>query len=139
MADLSITAANVTAADGAVVKYIGVAGATITAGQACYIDTANSNVIKLAQSDGTVLESTIKGVALHGASATQPITLASSGNMNLGATLVVGETYVLSQAAGGIAPVGDLVTGDMVSHLGIATTASNLKMSIVNSGIEVPA
>ena len=139
MADLTITAAEVTYTVGAITKYTGVAGATITAGQACYIDTASSNVVKLAQSDGVALEATIKGLALHGASATQPITLAIAGNMDPGGTCVVGETYVLSRVAGAIAPIGDLATGDFVSHVGIGTTASNLKLSIVNSGVEVPA
>ena len=138
MANLSITAANVTFTDGEITKYIGTAGATITAGQLCYIDTAASNVIKLVQSDGVALECTIKGIALHGASSTQPITLAISGDMDLGATIVVGETYVASQTAGAIAPVGDLASGDFVSHVGIGTAADNLKMSVVNSGVEVP-
>lgn len=139
MPDLAITAANVTADDGAVNKYIGTAGATVTAGQACYVDTANSNVLKLAQSDGTALEATVKGIAMHGAASGQPLTLATSGDIDLGATLTVGATYVLSQTAGGIAPIADLATGDFVSHIGIGDAADNLSIGIKNSGVEVPA
>ena len=138
MADLSITAANVAAADGAVSKQEWVAGATITAGQAVYIDTANDNVAKLAQSDGTELEATVKGIAMHGASSGQPIIIAVSGVLDLGATLTVGATYVLSQTAGGIAPIADLASGDFVSHVGIGTAADSCTLSIVNSGVEVP-
>ena len=138
MADLSITAANVSGADGEWSRVELVAGATITAGQICYMDTANSNVAKLAQSDGTALEGTVKGIAMHGAASGQPIILAVSGDIDLGATLTVGETYVLSQTAGGVAPIGDLASGDYVSHIGIGTAADNLKISIVNSAVEVP-
>ncbi len=138
MADLVITAASVTAADGAVSKQEWVAGETITAGQSVYIDTTNSNVAMLAQSDGVALEATAKGIALNGAAATQPVNIAVSGDMDLGVVLVVGETYVVSQTAGGIAPIADLAVGDFVSHLGIATAADNLKLAITNSGVEVP-
>lgn len=138
MADLSITAANVAAEEGAVSKQEWVAGATITAGQAVYIDTAASNVAKLAQSDGTELEGTVKGIALNGASSGQPVIIAVSGSLDIGATLTVGQTYVLSQTAGGIAPIADLTTGDYVSHIGVATAADTLRLSIVNSGVEVP-
>ena len=138
MANLSITAANVSGDDGDWSRVELTAGATITAGQVCYMDTANSNVAKLAQSDGTALEGTVKGIAMHGASSGQPIILAVSGDIDIGATVTVGETYVLSQTAGGIAQVGDLSSGDYVSHIGVGTAADNLKISIVNSGVEVP-
>jgi len=139
MANLSITAANVEAASGAVTKEEMVAGATITAGQVVYKDTANSNVAKLAQSDGTALEATVHGIALCGAASGQPVIVAKTGNIDLGATIVVGTTYVLSQTAGAICPVADLATSDYVSHIGIGTAVDNLKISIVNSGVEVPA
>ena len=139
MADLSITAANVAAAAGEVSKQEWVAGATITAGQAIYIDSAASNVAKLAQSDGTAAEAEVKGVAMNGASSGQPVIIATSGDIDLGATLTVGEIYVLSQTAGAICPASDLATGDYVSILGVATAADELKIILTNSGVEVPA
>jgi len=139
MADLSITAANVAAAAGEVSKQEWVAGATITAGQALYIDSAASNVAKLAQSDGTSAEAEVKGIAMHGASSGQPVIIATSGDIDLGATLTVGTVYVLSQTAGGICPVGDLATSDYVSIIGVATAADELKIILTNSGVEVPA
>lgn len=138
MADLSITAANVTPGTGMGQIEL-TAGATITAGQACYMDTAASNVAKLAQSDGTSAEAEVKGVALNSASTGQPIKLGTSGTMDLGATLTVGTIYCLSDTAGGIVPSTDLSTGEYVSIIGIATAADTIALSIKNSGVEVPA
>jgi hypothetical protein len=136
VADLSITAANVAAVT--VSKQEWTAGATITAGQAVYLDSANSNVAKLAQSDGTSAEAEVKGIALCGAASGQPIIIASSGTMDLGATLTVGMIYVLSQTAGGIAPVSDLASSDYVSVIGVATATDEIRLSITNSGVEKP-
>lgn len=138
MADLSITAASVTAADGAVSKQEYVAGATITAGQLVYVDTANSNVLKLAQADGTLLEATVKGVALCGASTGQPCVIATAGDYNPGATVAVGTVYILSATAGGICPDADLASSSYCSIFGVATTTSNIKLNIFNSGVEKP-
>ena len=137
MADLSITAANVAANTGASEEKL-TAGATITAGQAVYLDSAASNVAKLAQSDGTEAEAAVRGIAINGAASGQPVNIVRSGTMDLGATLTVGETYVVSQTAGGVAPIGDLGSGDYVTHLGIATAADELTLSIKASGVEVP-
>ena len=137
MANLSITAANVV--EDSVSKQAYTAGATITAGQALYIDTGNSNVAKLAQSDGTALEATVKGVAMNGASSGQPVYIAVSGDLDIGATVTVGTIYVLSQTAGAICPVADLASSDYVSIIGVGTAADNFKIAITNSGVEVPA
>ena len=138
MADLSITAGSVVAADGAVSKQEYVAGATITAGQLVYVDTAASNVLKLAQADGTALEATIKGVALCGASTGQPCVVAVSGDYTVGATVAVGTVYIASTAAGAICPVADLASSSYCSILGVATTTSVIRIAINNSGVEKP-
>jgi hypothetical protein len=138
MADLSITAGSVVAVDGAVSKQEYVAGATITAGQLVYVDTAAANVLKLAQADGTVLEATLKGVALCGAATGQPCVIAVSGDYNPGATVAVGTIYIVSAAAGAICPAADLASSSYCSIFGVATTTSNIKISIFNSGVEKP-
>ena len=52
------------------------------------------------------------------------------GNINPGATVVVGTMYVVSAAvAGSIAPSTDLTTEGIVTNLGIATTASNILLA----------
>lgn len=137
MADLTVTAANVVSGAGAATRS-GVAGATITAGQPLYQDGADAFSLKPAQADATDSDIVV-GIALHGAADGQPITYQTGGVINLGATLTVGEVYVLSAAAaGGIAPVGDLTSGNFVSVIGVATTAALLQMGIINSGVAVP-
>lgn len=139
MSDLDVTAADVSYTTGNISKEEMVAGATITAGQAIYKDAAAANVAKLAQSDGTLAEAAVYGIALNSASSGQPVVVAKTGNFDIGATLTVGAIYGLSQTAGALTLVENLVTGDYVSLIGIGTTASNLLLNIVNSGVEVPA
>lgn len=122
MADLTVTAASVLWTSGT--KETGIAGASVTAGQAVYIDTANSNVLKLAQSDGTTLEAAAAGIALHAAGTGQPLVYAGNGSViNIGATTTKATTYMVSAAAGGVAPQADLVSTNKITRLGYATDA----------------
>lgn len=137
MADLTITAANVAFTSGTTAS--GTAGATVTAGQAVYIDTANSNVLKLAQSDGTTLEATVAGIALHGSLTGQPLSYARTGStINIGATTAKTTTYVLSATAGGVAPQADLVSTNRIVRIGHATgTTGVLLLDIRDIGAVV--
>jgi hypothetical protein len=128
MADLTITAANVKKTDSTLITE-GIAGATITAGQPVYKDSTASNKLKPADAD-VLASAAAVGIALHGASADQPLKYATGGNLTLGAVMTAGAVYVVSTTAGGIAPVADLGSGDFVTLLGIATSTSNLKLSI---------
>lgn len=138
MADLSVTAANVVEGADAR-KETGVAGATITAGQVVYKDASDANKFKLCDVDSATAAARVPyGIALHGASAGQPLTVITAGNINPGATAVVGKVYVASDTAGGIMPVDDLEAGDYTSIIGIGTTASNIKLGILSGGVAVP-
>ena len=137
MAALSITAASVVADSDAVIER-GTAGATITAGQPVYEDTANSNVLKLTDSNASALAATVKGVALHGAASGQPLAYITSGNYTVGATVTVGQTYVAGATAGDINPISDIATGWYVSHIGIAISSTKIRVKIHNSGVAVP-
>lgn len=137
MADLTITAANVQQASDAEVEH-GTAGATITAGQTVYKDTTDSDKWKLADNDDTAAKAEATGIALVNCADGQPISVIRRGDIDLGATLTVGEIYVLSSTAGGIAPEADLVTNDFVTVLGIATAADNLSFKPHVSGAQVP-
>ena len=132
MADISVTAANVIAASGSTTKQV-TFGATVTAGQPVYKDTADSNEYKPTDADAEA-SALVEGIALCGGADGQPGVIITAGNLNAGATLVVGQTYVVSATAGGIAPISDLLSGDYVSVLGVASTASNLELSIFASG-----
>lgn len=134
MADISITAANVLAsATGRVVH--GAAGATITAGQAVYLDTADGRY-KLADSNGaSALIRTPVGIALNGAANGQPLAVQNSGPITIGGTLTAGVAYYLSDTPGGICPVADVGSGEYATVLGIATSTSVLDLNIQASGV----
>lgn len=136
MADLSVTAASVLKGSGAMVG-AGIAGATITAGQALYIDTADGNKLKLADSDGTSPANSVAGIALHGASAGQPIQYATEdASFTPGCTLSVGGGSVyLSDTPGGITQtIGDLESGDKVISLGVPLTTTTMYLKPVVGG-----
>lgn len=139
MTDLSVTAASVLASSAAVTE-LGVAGATITAGQTLYMDTSDSNKLKLADSDGATALRTCIGIALHGASSGQPLRyVISDPAFTPGATLVVGVIYVLSDTAGGIMPAADLEIGDYPTVLFIANTTAVANMKIVQGTTAIAA
>lgn len=133
MADLSITAANVAHAAVGLQTSTKQAGEALTQGEPVYV--SDGKYFK-ADADASAGTAEVVGIAMTAASTDGYFTMASSGPINLGATLTVGETYVLSATAGGIAPIGDLETGDYVTTLGIATTASRLDLSINASGVQ---
>ncbi len=133
MADISVTAASVAQSTGSVTIDC-ITAVAVTAGQCVYRDSSTSNQLRLAQKDGTLAESQAVGFALHAAAAGQPCKVQTSGNINLGATLTVGETYIVSATAGGVAPVGDVST-HFVTILGVAISASILQMGINIAGV----
>lgn len=134
MADISPVAASVLYVSGG--TYDGTAGATITAGQVVYQDAADSNKLKLAQSDGTAEEAAVRGIALHASLAGQPLRIQTSGVIAIGATVVLGGVYALSDTAGMICPIADVGPSEYTSLIGIATTVAQFTLGIVNSGIE---
>ena len=133
MAVLSITAASVLAATNTTVRN-GSAGATITAGQAVYLDSA-TNTFKLADANGTVALRSPVGVALNGASVGQPLAVATAGDVTIGAALTAGAAYYLSGTPGGIGPVADLITGDYPVIMGIAISTTVLNLKIHEAGV----
>jgi hypothetical protein len=109
MAAYSITAANVLAGASAQVGE-GIAGTTITAGQPVYIDTADSNKIKISSSTGVAPVCTTVGLAQHGASAGQPIQYARKDNdFTPGFTVAAGDVVIVG-VTGALHPVADMVS-----------------------------
>jgi hypothetical protein len=138
MADISVTPASVLASATALTS-AGVAGATILAGQTLYKDTANSSVLKLADSNSTLLVSSVCGIALHGASSGQPIKYVyEDSTFTPGATLTVGQTYAQSSTAGGIAPIADLVSGDYPNVLFVAKSTTTAVLKLLAGGVVKP-
>lgn len=134
MADLTITAANVLSGSGARILQ-GKAGAAITAGQTVYQDPADQR-FKLADCDNASADvRAVTGIALNGAANGQPLAVQYEGEIALGAVLTAGVTYYLSPTAGGIAPIGDLSSGDFPTVLGVAESTSVLRMGILAAGV----
>ena len=132
MADLAVTAANVVAGTNST-KELGIAAETITAGQTVYRDVRTGKW-RLADS-ATAGSAEVVGIALASASLDQPLQILLDGDLDIGATIVVGETYVLSETAGGIQPVTvDLGAGEYVTVIGHGERADNLQVSLVISG-----
>jgi hypothetical protein len=133
MADLSVTAASVAKATGAATDE-GTAGESVTAGQPVYRNQTDAG--KLYRTDADAEASSVcAGIALHAAAAGQPLEFLTSGPIDIGATVAVGQVYVVSTNAGGIAPYADLASGDYVSLLGVGTTTGRIEVRLNNSKI----
>lgn len=111
--------------------YFGTAGATITAGQAVYLDAA-TNLVKLADSDLSAAAAAAIGIALNGASTGQPVKVQTGGTITLGAgaSPVVATIYCLARVAGSIIPAADLVQNDRTTILGVGAATNTLIMKI---------
>lgn len=134
MTDLVITAASVVKGASADVDH-GTAGATITAGQAVYLDTATRKYL-LADSDSATAAAKLpSGVALNGAANNQPVAVQKSGDVTIGATLTPGTDYWLSNTPGGICPRADVGAGESAVFMGVAKSASVLSLDIKSSGV----
>ena len=136
MADLTVTATSVLFTSGN--KLTGVAGEALTAGQSVYLKASDGKIWK-AQADGTAAEADAVGIALHAAGAGQPITYAGHGSViNIGATTAKTTTYMVSAAAGGVAPQADLTAAQLIVRLGYATaTDGTFVVDIKNTGAAV--
>jgi predicted transcriptional regulator len=135
MADLTVTATSVVNVSAPTAS--GLAGETITAGQAVYLKSTDGKLWK-AQCDGTAEEGTPIGIALNGASVGQPVTYAANGSIVIGATTVKTTTYMLSATPGGVAPQADLISTNKIVRLGHATdTAGAMIVDIKATGAVV--
>lgn len=138
MADITVTAANVLKGANGKTR-TGTAGATITAGQALYEDSADSFKLKLADADLSAAGSNCVGIALHGAANGQPLTYVfEDDDFTPGATLSLalgaGATagvYVLSATAGGIAPADDLAATHYPVVLFVAKSTTKAVLKII--------
>lgn len=126
MTDISVTAANVKWVSGnrpLVVK----AGATITRGQAVYLNTSTLEH-ELADAD-TDAASQFAGIALtDGADGSDMLIAPPGAVINWGATLTAGTIYTLSTTAGGVGPEADLAAGDYVVILAIGAGTANAEI-----------
>jgi hypothetical protein len=129
MADISITATSVTASLSLNVT-TKAAGATIVAGQTVYLDASTGRWL-LADSDAVIVAArTPAGVALNGGSINQPVAVKSAGPVTMNAVLTAGTGYYQSGTPGGIAPIADQTTGDLLVLIGFAASTTVLNVAI---------
>ena len=137
MANLTQTPANVGVGDQRSRLDPVIAGETITQGMPVYESAG-----KWYQADANVLAaSQATAIAMSAAAAdNDPLIVAKGAGclVNLGATLTVGETYVVSRTKGAICPIGDLVSGDYPCIIGTAQTTKYLQTIYAYSGAVKP-
>lgn len=142
MADVTIVANSVVAANANTTIARGIAGATITAGQAVWADPGANYQIKPAIATNVIQATNTLGIALNGAAVGQPIAYATAGDVTFNSAFVQATVYVLSGAnAGGVAPSADLDSSSGTNYgtvLGISTLATNLRVGLISSGILNP-
>lgn len=131
MADITQTAANVKINNKGPTK-VETAGEAVTQGMPVYLDSG-----KWYKAQATLAKHAATRIALTAAATDGEFVSAMPGcELDLGATLVVGETYAVSaNAAGAIAPIGDLTTADVTNIIGIAETASSLPFRPYTAGV----
>lgn len=135
MADLSQTAANVAPSGNTTpttrVQY----GENVTQGNALYRSTTDSKWYKC--DADTAAKAYCDGIAITPGSTNDygivvtPGSAAGESLINLGATLTVGEVYILSTNAGAIRPIGDLASTQYGTVIGVAKTAALLDYQVV--------
>lgn len=136
MADLSVTAANALASTSAAGKARGTAGATITAGQAVYLDAA-TGTLKLAVKTSLAAAAAV-GIALHGAASGQPLEYVyQDDDYTPGATLVAGTCYTVGATAGNMAPSADLASGNYATFMMIAKSTTKAILRVLPTGATV--
>lgn len=134
MSDLSITATAVTTTSTTTLSTQYKAGEAMTAGMMCYLKTSDSKLYKANSSDTT--KYAWFGMVLNQAVAADQVALvATAGDITMGSILTAGEFYFVSGTGGGLQPYADLGSGEYIALAGYATTASNLKLSKILTGV----
>lgn len=136
MADLTITPASVALSSDTSYAVVQV-GEAVTQGQPGYLNSSDTKYYR-ADANDTSAKAVASGIFMSPAATDGYALFAVGGHVNLGATLTVGQVYVVSTNVGGIAPYSDLGTGHYVTILGIGITSALLKINPNVSGIQKP-
>jgi hypothetical protein len=110
-------------------------GATISAGQPLYLDSTD-NEHKLADANASTTTAMARGIAVTpGVDAGYGFIARSGSIILVGTTMVVGEQYYVGPTAGQIIASSELTTGDRVTLLGVAASATQLDLNVKVTGI----
>lgn len=130
--DVSITASNVVPSANAVIRF-GTAGATITAGQLIYQDTADTDAAgqgkaKLSDANAAAALRVVDGIAINSASAGQIVAFVTyDPALQIAASGLTANTILISSAtAGGIAPSADLTTGWYLTVVAVVKSSTTV-------------
>ena len=105
----------------------------ISAGEAVTLDSATG---KYDLADASAASTaTVAGLAVTSADADGYFLYVSAEEVDLGAILTAGDFVYLSATAGKLAPFSDLVSTNIVTQIGHATTTSNLKINLINTEV----
>lgn len=130
MADLSITASGVLKSETAQFQY-GTFGETIVAGEWLYLHTDG----KLYKADcTTAAKAAVVGVALNGGASGQPAQYLTGNDVTLNG-MTAGVIYCISDTAGKIRPTADIGTGEFVTVVGGAKSATLMSVQIHQLGV----
>lgn len=111
------------------------AGETIAPCDSCYEDTnVSPSVWRKADANASITTAAAKGIALNGGAVGQPVRVFLLGDLTCDG-LTAGVVYVVSANAGKVAPAADITTGWFVTVLGVALTATKLRVAPIVSGI----
>lgn len=130
MAVLSITSA--VPADGAQFV-VGVAGEAISIGQAVHYNKSDGKYY-LADADNPNRRNLV-GIAVTTCAANSQVVVQTSGEVTLGAAATPAEIYIAGATPGSVHPVGDAAASWGIMLLGIARTATVMKLIVTNTGI----
>jgi hypothetical protein len=116
----------------------GTYGATVSAGQPVYKDVADSKW-KLADSNDTAAKASVVGIAVTPGVDAGGAIIAKGGSIVLvGTTMTVGKPYYVGATAGSLVPESDLTTGDYVSKVGTASSATEMIIGLEATGVVKP-
>lgn len=134
MADITITAANIGCGSNALVRRV-TGGEAITHGQPVY-QQSNGKFYK-ADANNSEQTAEAQGISFCACSGDGvDLFILFFGKMKFGAILTKGETYCVSETAGGICPIGDVGSGEWVTILGVASDTSTLDVDIKATRIQ---
>ena len=137
MADVTITLGGVQISSDTVVNRVQAGTSSITSGDAVYLKSSDTKHYPCEVSTGAE-EALCVGVAISPTSAADEyFFMATSGTIDMGGTLTIGESYVVSDS-GAISAAADLTRGDYGTIVGIATSAALLKLVLSASGVARP-
>lgn len=110
-------------------------GATISVSQPLYLDSTDGEH-KIADANFSATTAKAKGLAITpGVDAGYGLIATKGSVILVGTTMAVGTSYYVGPTPGEIIPSADLTTGDIVTLLGTAASATQLDLDINATGI----